>query len=103
MNLRLLFFKLAVLYSVQSCFTTGLHAQQQSLPPSVLTLSEPLHEALYPEVMCAGCIVPEWDGGYLLHKEIDKDPAVVTMYDKSGSKVLTGRIYDCAPPTAAKA
>jgi len=73
------------------CFGTVTGAQQiseQELP----TLSPPLHAALYPEVMCAGCIVPIWDGGYLLHVEIDRDPAVVTMYDKNGKKVLEARM-----------
>jgi hypothetical protein len=92
MNSQSFVFKLAVLVGILTCITTGLHAQQESLPPSALTLSEPLHTTLYPEVMCVGCVVPEWNGGYLLHREIDKDPAVVTMYDKSGNKVLTGRI-----------
>ena len=39
------------------CFGTLTGAQelsQQDLP----TLSPPLHAALYPEVMCVGCIVP---------------------------------------------
>ncbi len=52
------------------------------------------HAALYPEVMCVGCIVPIWDHGYLLHVEIDGDPAVVTMYDKNGKKVLEARMED---------
>ena len=49
--------------------------------------------------MCAHCIVPEWDRSYLLHREFDKDPAVVTMYDRSGKKVLEARVV---PPDAAK-
>ena len=63
------------------------------------TLSPALHSALYPEVMCVHCIVPIWDHGYLLHVEIDRDPAVVTMYDKNGNKVLEARME---PPDAAK-
>lgn len=77
--------------TILTCFTQVVHAQKQSPPPTI-SLSEPLRATLYPEVMCAGCIVPEWDGRYLLHKEIDKDPAVVTMYDENGNKVLTARI-----------
>ena len=36
---------------------------------------------------------------YLLHLEIDKDPAVVTMYDRNGKKVLEARME---PPDAVK-
>lgn len=78
--------------------TTAIRAQQpsqQDLP----TLSPPLHAALYPEVMCVHCVVPAWDHGYLLHVEIDRDPAVVTVYDKTGKKVVEGRMW---PPDAAK-
>jgi len=32
--------------------------------------------------MCVHSIVPQWDHGYILHLEIDKDPALVTMYDR---------------------
>ena len=80
------------------CFGTLTGAQQigeQELP----TLSPPLHAALYPEVMCVHCIVPIWDHGYLLHVEIDRDPAVVTMYDKNGKKVIEARME---PADAAK-
>jgi hypothetical protein len=49
--------------------------------------------------MCVHCIVPQWDHGYLLHLEIDRDPAVVAMYDRDGKKVLGARLE---PPDAAK-
>jgi hypothetical protein len=49
--------------------------------------------------MCMHCIVPEWDGGYLLHWEFDKDPALVTMYGRTGLKVLEVRMM---PQNAAK-
>jgi hypothetical protein len=49
--------------------------------------------------MCVHCIVPQWDRGYILHREFDKDPAVVTMYDRNGKKILEGRM---GPPDAAK-
>ena len=42
--------------------------------------------------MCVHCIVPQWDHGHILHLEIDKDPAVVTMYDRDAKKVLEARI-----------
>ena len=75
--------------------TRGQQPSQQDPP----TLSPPLHAALYPEVMCVHCVVPSWDHSYLLHVEIDRGPAVVTMYDKTGKKVVEGRMW---PADAAK-
>ena len=80
------------------CLATVTGAQQPS-QRDLPTISPPGHAALYPEVMCAGCIVPIWDHGYLLHVEIDRDPAVVTMYDKNGKKVIEARME---PSDAAK-
>jgi hypothetical protein len=91
MKIRNQFLKAIPLAVLLTCFSTVTGAQQtstQDLP----TLSPPLHAALYPEVMCAGCIVPHWDRGYLLHVEFDRDRAVVTMYDRVGKKVLEGRM-----------
>jgi len=99
MKIRYQFLKAVPLVLVFACFGTVTSEQmlsEQDLP----TLSPALHAALYPEVMCAGCIVPHWDRGYLLHVEFDRDPAVVTMYDRVGKKVLEGRM---APPDAVKA
>lgn len=80
------------------CLNPMTGAQQppeQELP----RLSAPVHAALYPEVMCVDCVVPIWDDGYLVHVEFDRDPAVVTMYEKNGKKVLEGRVE---PADAAK-
>jgi hypothetical protein len=85
--------------SLLSCFAAGAAAQQSSQQQDLPTLSPAVHSALYPEVMCVHCIVPQWDRGYILHLEIDKDPAVVTMYDRDGKKVLEARME---PPDAAK-
>ena len=82
-----------------SCLAKAATAQQAPQQLDVPTLSPAVHSALYPEVMCGHCIVPEWDGGYILHLEIDKDPAVVTMYDRDGKKVLEARLE---PQDAAK-
>jgi hypothetical protein len=84
--------KIAVAVTVLTCFTIGVHAQQQFPPHADIILSEPVHTTFYPEIMCVGCVVPKWDRSYLLHQEFDRDPAVVTMYDAKGDKVLTGRI-----------
>jgi hypothetical protein len=83
-----------------SCFAVGAAAQQSSQQQQDLpTLCSAVHSALYPEVMCVHCIIPQWDRGYILHREFDKDPAVVTMYDRDGKKVLEARME---PPDAAK-
>jgi hypothetical protein len=98
MKIRTQFLKAIELALVFACFggiTSAQDLSEQELP----TLSTPVHAALYPEVMCVGCIVPIWDHGYLLHVEIDRDPAAVTMYDKNGKKVLEARME---PPDAAK-
>ena len=73
-------------------FVADSQAQQQSQQPDTPTLSPAIHTALYPEVMCAHCIVPQWDHGYIVHREFDKDPAVVTMYDRNGKKVLEAHV-----------
>jgi hypothetical protein len=99
MKIRNQFLKAIPLALVFACFgavTSGQELSKQDLP----TLSPPLHAALYPEVMCVHCVVPHWDRSYLVHVEIDQDPAVVTMYDKNGKKVLEARME---PPDAAKA
>jgi hypothetical protein len=51
-----------------------------------------MRATLYPEVMCVHCVLPEWDRSYLFHRELDKDPAVVTMYDRNGKKVVEARV-----------
>jgi hypothetical protein len=99
MKIRNQFLKAIPLALVFACFgavTSGQELSEQDFP----TLSPALHAALYPEVMCAGCILPVWDHGYLLHVEFDRDPAVVTMYDRLGKKVLEKRVV---PPDAVKA
>jgi hypothetical protein len=66
-----------------------INAQQPSRPQTIMALSEPVRTTLYPEIMCPHCIVPRsWDRDYLLHLEIDKDSALVSMYDRDGKKVL---------------
>lgn len=64
------------------------HAQQEN----AISLSPVLRTSFYPEVMCAHCIVPTWDQHYLLRREIDKDPSLVTMYDRDGKKIVEGRV-----------
>lgn len=75
-----------------SCLAKAAPAQQSPQQQDIPTLSPAVHSALYPEVMCDHCIIPQWDRGYILHLEIDKDPAVVTMYNRDGKKVLEARM-----------
>jgi hypothetical protein len=79
-----------------SCFAADAAAQESSQQQDLPTLSPGVHAALYPEV---AWFTARWDRGYILHLEIDKDPAVVTMYDRDGKRVLEARI---GPPDAAK-
>lgn len=70
------------------CLSEAANAQPSSQPQTIVTLSEPVRTTLYPEVMCPHCIVPSWDRDFLLQLEIDKDPALVSMYDRDGKKML---------------
>jgi hypothetical protein len=99
MRFQFLFCKVTLAAVLLPCFALVTSAQQPSQPRTLVTLSEPMRATLYPEVMCAHCVVPEWDRSYLLHREFDKDPAVVTMFDREGKKVLEARVV---PPDAAK-
>jgi hypothetical protein len=99
MKIRNRFLKAIPLALVFACFG-GITSAQQTSEQDLPTLSPALHAARYPEVMCVGCIAPHWDQGYLVHEEFDRDPAVVTMYDRVGKKVLEARMV---PGDAAKA
>ncbi len=98
MKIRYQFSRVVLTAVLLTCFgavTSGQELAEQDLP----TLSPPIRAALYPEVMCVHCVVPHWDRGYLVHEEFDRDPAVVTMYDRVGKKVLEARMV---PPDAVK-
>ena len=74
-------------------------AQQAPQQPDVPTLSPAVTHGPLSRSDVRHCIVPQWDRGYILHREIDKDPAVVTMYDRNGKKILESHVE---PPDAAK-
>jgi hypothetical protein len=86
------FRELALAALLLSCFAADTTAQQSLQQQDVPALSPATHSTLYPEVMCVHCIVPQWDRGYILHLEIDKDPAFVTVYNRDGKKVLEARM-----------
>jgi len=92
MRFQSLFCKATLAAVLLPCFALVTGAQQPSQPQTLVTLSSAKQATLYPEVMCAHCIVPEWDRSYLLHLELDKDPALVTMYDRNGKKLLEARV-----------
>jgi hypothetical protein len=78
--------------SLLSLFAASGVAQHPSPQQDSPTLSSAVHSARYPEALCVHCIVPQWDRGYLLHREFDRDPSAVTMYDRDGKKVLEARV-----------
>jgi hypothetical protein len=80
------------------CLAKAAAGQQSPQQLDVPALSPAVHSALYPEVMCDHCIIPQWDRGYILHREFDKDPAVVTMYDRDGKKLLEARLEPSDAP-----
>lgn len=70
------------------CLPPTANAQQPSQPKTLLTLSEPVRSTLYPELLCVHCVIPQWDRDYLLHHDSDEDLALVSMYDRTGNKIL---------------
>lgn len=94
-----LFYKVTLSMTLLSCFAVAASAQQPSQPQTLVPLTEPMGATFYPEVFCDHCIMPEWDRSYLLHLEFDRDPALVTIYDRTGKKVLEARVV---PQNAAK-
>ena len=86
------FRELALAALLLSCFAADTTAQQSLQQQDVPALSPATHSTLYPEVICVHCIVPQWDRGYILHLEIDTDPALVTVYNRDGKKVLEARM-----------
>jgi len=90
MRIPSVFLKATLAALLLSCFARIASAQQPASPQALVTLSEPAPSTLYPEAICAHCIVPEWDRDYLFH--LGEDLAAVTMYDRNGKKVLEARI-----------
>jgi hypothetical protein len=93
-------FSKVTLAAVVLCSPVAANAQEVSQAQTIVTLSEPVRTTLYPEIMCPHCIVPSWDWDYLLHLEIDKDPALVSMYDRDGKQMLEAHFK---PPNAVSA
>jgi hypothetical protein len=92
MRIRCTFRGAILASSLASFFAVNGMAQQPSPQQDSPTLSSTARSARYPEAFCVHCIVPQWDGGYVFHREIDRDPAAVTMYDRDGKKVLEARV-----------
>src|SRR5262249_29202370 len=77
------------------CFAAGGRAQQPSQQQDFPRLSAPSHTVRYAEVICAHCIMPQWDLGYILNHGIEKNSnpehATITIIDPNTKHVLEGR------------
>jgi hypothetical protein len=60
-------------------------------------ISAPLRSSAYPEALYPHGIIPDWDGGYVIHHEIEVNHTpgapMVVMYDATGKRVREGRIW----------
>jgi hypothetical protein len=88
MNTRAQLMQLATV----AALTCGLFLPLNAQEPTALSLTSAERTVPYPEVICVHCIVPVWDQHFLLHSELDTDPALVTMYDRDGKKLIEGRV-----------
>jgi hypothetical protein len=72
-------------------------AQDQPLSSEAGQISGVLHSAAYPEAIYPHGIMPDWDRGYVIHREFEKnhspDTPMVVMYDASGKRIRDGRIW----------
>jgi hypothetical protein len=60
------------------------HGAAAAMRPKLIMLSEPVQQhSIRSDVYTAS---PQWEA--IFHRELDKDPTLVTMYDKNGKKVL---------------
>src|SRR5215470_6819081 len=82
---------------LSACAAAGGRAQQSADQQDLPRLSEPAHMTRYAEVICPHCIMPQWDLGYLLRHEIERNSnpehPMVTMFDRDGKKILEGQIW----------
>lgn len=78
-------------------FSPTARAQNQPPPLEAGQISNVLHSAAYPEAIYPHGIVPDWDRGYVIHYESEKnhspDTPMVVMYDASGKRIREGRIW----------
>ena len=75
----------------------GAQAQDQPSPSEAGQISSTLRSAAYPEAIYPHGSMPDWDRGYVIHREFETNyspgtPAVV-MYDASGKRIREGRIW----------
>ena len=78
-------------------FSPTARAQNQPPPLEAGQISNVLHSAAYPEAIYPHGIMPDWDRGYVIHYESEKnhspDTPMVVMYDASGKRIREGRIW----------
>jgi hypothetical protein len=76
-------------------------AQDQPSPPEAGQISNTLRSAAYPEAIYPRGIMPDWDRGFLIHREFEinysPDTPMAVVYDASGKRIREGRIW---PPGA---
>jgi hypothetical protein len=60
--------------------------------PISLSTSDALRTMYYPSILCAHCVIPEWDGNYFVHHEFDEDRSLFTAWTANGEKLLSARV-----------
>jgi hypothetical protein len=72
-------------------------AQDQPSPREACQISSTLRSAAFPEAIYPHGIMPDWDRGYVIHRELETNysPGTPTavMYDASGKRIREGRIW----------
>jgi hypothetical protein len=72
-------------------------AQNQRSPSEAGQISSTLRSVAYPEAIYPHGIMPDWDRGYVIHREseINYSPGTptVVLYDASGKRIREGRIW----------
>ncbi|HKV62087.1 MAG TPA: hypothetical protein VJO16_09250 [Candidatus Acidoferrum sp.] len=89
--------KVAITGMLLVCSYAGLQAQSQPQGTGAGRISESVRTVSYPVGKYGNEVMPDWDRGYVIHREIGEnyssDTPMVAMYDKTGKLVLEGRIW----------
>jgi hypothetical protein len=72
--------------------TLLLLSSARAQQPSSLSTSDALRTMGYPAILCAHCVIPEWDGNYFVHHELDEDWSLFTAWNANGEKFLSARV-----------
>jgi hypothetical protein len=78
-------------------FSASIPAQSQAPLSEAGRISATLRSASYPEAIYPHGVMPDWDRGYVIHREIEVNyspgAAMVVMYDAAGKRIREGRIW----------